>query len=79
MTKQSEKSFGKHPNQKPLNLLTEMLEVLTDEDQVVLDPFMGSGSTGVVCKTLNRKFIGIELDEGYFNTAKSRIDSLENK
>lgn len=73
LTKQSEKTHGKHPNQKPINLLTEMLEVLTNEDQIVLDPFMGSGSTGVVCKNLNRRFIGIELDENYFNIAKSRI------
>ena len=75
LTKQSEKSFGKHPNQKPLNLLTEMLEVLTNEDQVILDPFMGSGSTGVACKNLNRKFIGIELDEGFFSIASNRINN----
>ena len=75
LTKKSEKSFGKHPNQKPLNLLTEMLEVLTNEGQTVLDPFMGSGSTGVVAKNLNRNFIGIELDPEFHDIAKKRIDS----
>ena len=45
----------------------------TDEGQTVLDPCMGGGTTGVACKNLNRKFIGIELDEGYFNIAKTRI------
>lgn len=73
LTKQSEKSNGKHPNQKPLNLISELIEILTDNGQVILDPFMGSGSTGVAAKNLNRKFIGIELDETYFNLAKTRI------
>ena len=75
LTKKSEKSFGKHPNQKPLNLLTEMLEILTDSGQAVLDPFMGSGSVGVAAKNLNRDFIGIELDLGYFNIALDRMES----
>ena len=75
LTKKSEKSFGKHPNQKPLNLLTEMLEVLTDEGQTILDPFMGSGSTGVACKNLNRNFIGVELDNSFFDIAKKRIEA----
>ena len=43
----------------------------------VLDPFMGSGTTGVVCKKLNRDFIGIELDENYFNIAKERIENVD--
>jgi DNA modification methylase len=74
LTKQSEKSFGKHPNQKPVNLLTEMVEILTNAGQTVLDPFMGSGSAGVVCKNLNREFIGIELDKEYFDIAEARIN-----
>ena len=79
LTKQSEKSFGKHPNQKPVNLLTEMVEILTNAGQTVLDPFMGSGSAGVVCKNLNREFIGIELDKGYFDIAKDRINNTTGK
>jgi len=79
LTKQSEKSFGKHPNQKPVNLLTEMVEILTNAGQTVLDPFMGSGSAGVVCKNLNRNFIGIELDKGYFDIAKDRINNTTGK
>jgi len=74
LTKQSEKTNGKHPNQKPLNLMSELVSILTSEGQTILDPFMGSGSTGVAAKNLNRKFIGIEMDETYFNIAKNRIN-----
>ena len=76
LTKPSEKSHGKHPNQKPLNLMEELISILTSEGQTVLDPFMGSGSTGVACKNLNRSFIGIELDESYFNIAQQRMELL---
>ena len=63
-----------HPNQKPLKLIEYLIETLTDEGDTVLDPFMGSGTTGVACVNLNRKFIGIELDEFYFDDAAIRID-----
>lgn len=62
-----------HPHEKPLGLLNILIENSTDKRDVVLDCFMGSGSTGVACKNLNRDFIGIELDETYFNIAKERI------
>jgi predicted Zn-ribbon and HTH transcriptional regulator len=62
-----------HPTQKPVDLLEYLLSKFSDEHATVLDPFMGSGSTGVACKNLNRDFIGIELDETYFNIAKDRI------
>ena len=75
LTKQSEKSFGKHPNQKPLNLIEELLTILTNSGDTVLDCFMGSGSWGVACKKLNRNFIGIEMDEGYFDIAQNRINA----
>lgn len=62
-----------HPTQKSVECIQYMLQLSTDENQIVLDPFMGSGSTGVACKNLNRKFIGIELDEKYFDIAVERI------
>ena len=64
---------GLHPTQKSLSLMTEILKIHTNENQKVLDPFMGSGTTGVACKNLDRDFIGIELDQDYFNIAKKRI------
>lgn len=63
-----------HQNQKPVKLLEQIVEKHSNKGDTVLDCFMGSGSTGVACKNLNRKFIGIELDENYFNIAKERID-----
>ena len=64
-----------HPTQKPVDLLQYLLEKFSDKGQVILDPFMGSGTTGVAAKNLNRSFIGIELDETYFNIAKDRINN----
>lgn len=64
---------GSHPTQKPVELMRALIELTTQENQIVLDPFMGSGTTGVACKNLNRKFIGIELDENYFEIAKNRV------
>ena len=63
-----------HPTQKPVELLEYLIKTYTDENEVILDNCMGSGSTGVACKNLNRNFIGIELDETYFNIAKDRIE-----
>ena len=68
--------FGKqalHPTQKPTDLLEYLIKTYTNENEIVLDFTMGSGSTGVACMNTNRKFIGIELDEGYFNIAINRI------
>jgi len=62
-----------HPTQKYVPCIEDMLSISTNENDIVLDPFMGSGTTGVACKNLNRKFIGIELDEKYYNIAKERI------
>lgn len=66
---------GVHPTQKPVELLEWLIKSYTNENETVLDNCMGSGSTGVACKNLNRNFIGIELDENYFNIAKERIES----
>ena len=65
---------GVHPTQKPVKLLEYLIKTYTNEGMTVLDNCMGSGSTGIACKNLNRKFIGIELDEEYFNIAKERIN-----
>jgi site-specific DNA-methyltransferase (adenine-specific) len=69
------KSEGKtvHPTQKPVALMEYLIKTYTNEGETVLDFTMGSGTTGVACKNLNREFIGIELDETYFNIAKQRI------
>ena len=63
-----------HPTQKPSELMEILINEYTKEDDIILDCFMGSGSTGVACMNINRKFIGIELDENYFNIAKQRIE-----
>lgn len=64
-----------HPTQKPVELLEYLIKTYTNEGETVLDNCMGSGSTGVACKNLNRKFIGIELDDKYFKIAKERIEN----
>lgn len=63
-----------HPTQKPTDLLEYLIKTYTNENEIVLDFTIGSGSTGVACMNTNRKFIGIELDKNYFNIAKQRIE-----
>jgi site-specific DNA-methyltransferase (adenine-specific) len=62
-----------HSTQKPLFLMERIIKVFTNEEDLILDCYMGSGTTGVACKKLNRSFIGIEKEEKYFNIAKERI------
>lgn len=62
-----------HPTQKPIKLLEWLIRTYTNENDTVLDNCMGSGTTGVACKNLHRNFIGMEIDENYFNIAKQRI------
>lgn len=69
----SEKEFGKHPTQKPLGLLNRILLASSNPGDTILDPFMGSGTTGVAAVKLKRRFIGVELDHRYIDTAKKRI------
>lgn len=64
-----------HPTEKPVDLMKILIENSSSPNDIVLDPFMGAGSTGVACKELDRRFIGIELDENYFNIAKERLDN----
>ena len=69
---------GFHPTQKPVSLMEYLVKTYTREGETVLDFTMGSGSTGVACVNTNRNFIGIELDDGYFNIAKKRIEEAVN-
>ena len=66
-----------HPTQKPVDLLEYLIKTYTNEGDLILDFTMGSGSTGVACLNTNRRFIGIELDEKYFNIAKDRIEGVD--
>jgi len=76
LTPQSEKTHGKHPTQKPMELLKRIITAASNEGDTVLDPFMGSGTTGVVAKLLKRNFIGIEMDKQYVELAKKRIEAI---
>lgn len=64
-----------HPTQKPVRLMERLIPLVTQEDALVLDPFMGSGTTGIACINTNRRFIGMELDNEYFGIAHSRIEN----
>ena len=68
-------SNPKHPAQKPVAILSKMIQIASNENDIVFDPFMGVGSTGVAAINLNRRFIGVELDETYYEAAKKRIDA----
>lgn len=69
-------SNPKHPAQKPVSILKKMIEIASNEDDIIFDPFMGVGSTGVAALELNRRFIGVELEEDYFKAAKLRIEEI---
>jgi site-specific DNA-methyltransferase (adenine-specific) len=74
-----EKIYGKHPTQKPLELLKRIMLASTEEENTVLDPFCGSSTTGVACILLNRKFVGIDLEEKYLELSKKRIEDVIHK
>ena len=65
-----------HDTEKPIELMEILVENSSNENEVVLDPFMGIGGVGIACQKLNRKFIGIELDEKYFNITKKRLEDV---
>ena len=69
----------KHPTQKPVKILEHIINISSNENDVVLDMFMGVGSTGVAALNLNRRFIGIELDREYYNASQKRSCSLYSK
>jgi site-specific DNA-methyltransferase (adenine-specific) len=70
---------GLHPTQKPVSLMEYLIKTYTNEGELVLDNCMGSGTTGVACVNLNRKFIGIEKDEGYFKVSQERIQKAQEE
>lgn len=67
----------KHLTQKPVRLLKHLVNIASNDGDVILDPFMGVGSTGVAALEMNRKFIGIEIEKEYFEAAQKRLDYLE--
>jgi site-specific DNA-methyltransferase (adenine-specific) len=73
--RQSKDDFNFHPTPKPVELMHHLVKLTTFDEQVVLDPFMGSGSTGLACIELKRKFVGYELDKDYFKIAETRLDN----
>ena len=70
----ADKKLYGHPTIKPVDILQNLILNSSNQGDVILDPFMGSGSTGIACNITGRNFIGIELDKGYFETAKARIE-----
>lgn len=73
--RQSKEDFNFHPTLKPVELMQHLVKLTTFEGQIVLDPFMGSGSTGLACIELKRKFVGYELDKEYFKIAETRLNN----
>lgn len=76
--RQQVEDFNDHPTVKPVELMQHLVKLISFEDATVLDPFMGSGSTGVACLSLVRKFIGYEIDQNYFDIAARRMSMQEN-
>ena len=77
LTKPSEKKCGKHPTQKPMEILEKIILSSTDEGDLILDPFNGSGTTGIVANKLNRKYIGIDLEKKYLDITIKRLIKLK--
>ena len=76
-----EKTFGKHPTQKPLELLRRIVMASTNKDAIILDPFNGSATTGIATMQLggNRKYIGIEMEKEYLDLSIERYNQWKNK
>ena len=79
LTKPSEKKCGKHPTQKPMAILEKLILASTDEGDLILDPFNGSGTTGIVANKLKRKYIGIDLEKEYLDITIKRKENKENE
>ena len=74
-----EKSCGKHPTQKPLSLLTRIILASTEKEDLVLDPFSGSATTGIACALTGRRYIGIEKESDFLEMSKARFEEIQNK
>lgn len=68
-----------HPTQKPIDFVKKCLKISVPCGGIVLDPYMGSGTSGVACQELGLDFIGVEINEAYFNIAQSRIESTDTR
>jgi site-specific DNA-methyltransferase (adenine-specific) len=69
--------FNNHPTIKPVELISHLVKLVSFENQIVLDPFMGSGSTGVTCLLENRQFVGYEIDKNYFEIPEKRFKNIK--
>ena len=78
-TQKEEKKFGKHPTQKPLELLKRIILASTKEGDLVLDPFCGSSTTGVAAMSLNRKYVGMDMEDEYLELSKKRLKETGQK
>lgn len=78
MTSVSEKEFGKHPSQKPKEVINRLILGCSNEEEIILDPFLGSGTVAMVAKYHNRKYIGIDNNPDYIDLAKKRIASVNS-
>ena len=74
-----EKSCGKHPTQKPLPLLARIIKASTKEDEWILDPFSGAGTTGIAANLLGRKYLGIDITKEYLDMSIKRREEIDNK
>jgi site-specific DNA-methyltransferase (adenine-specific)/modification methylase len=79
MLRANKEPRGDHPTQKPIGIMEWCISHLPEETQTILDPFMGSGTTGVACMNLQRKFIGIEREQKYFDIACKRIEQAQKQ
>ena len=79
LTKPSEKKQGKHPTQKPLEILDKIILASTNENDLVLDPFCGSSTTGISAVTLNRRYIGIDNEKEYLEISKKRFEEIKEE
>ena len=77
--KQIQPSKNNHPTTKPIKLMSYLVTLGSRPNETVLDPFMGSGTTGVACKMLGRKFIGVEMEEEYMKIAEARINAFKTQ